>query len=135
MYSISYSSRQPDQANKGGAKKDYYSSVDALLSELMGFSTLKPVERTNQTNYTIKEDSEEALTLEFTVPGIDPKEIKVSFKGKELTVDTPKGSFRWSSPNRQLSPNGATAVAKHGILTVRLPKQSETNYEISVSAE
>jgi HSP20 family molecular chaperone IbpA len=140
MYQFSYSTLQSERANSERLNKrtqdGYFSAVDAALAELLGCSTLKVKQPTESTfRPTLKEDSEEAIVLEFTVPGIDPKDIRVGFKGKELTVETSSEKYKWSSPFRNISPEGSTAIAKHGILTVRLLKQAEANYEISVSAE
>jgi HSP20 family molecular chaperone IbpA len=83
---------------------------------------------------SVKENTDEALTLEFLVPGIDPKDIKVTFEGKQLSVETPNSRFK-KEFDQKFSPEGSTAVAKHGVLTVRLLKCKESSYEISVTAE
>jgi HSP20 family molecular chaperone IbpA len=89
--------------------------------------------RNNSLNYRVLSE-EDASVVEVEVPGVNPKEVKIQLEGRQLTIDTPRGSAFFSLGTR-IDSSHATAKLKHGLLTIRIPKREATLVEIQVESD
>jgi HSP20 family molecular chaperone IbpA len=86
--------------------------------------------RISSLNYRVSSE-EDSSVVEVEVPGVEPAEVKVKLEGRQLSVDTPKGSVFFSLGTR-IDASNATANLKHGLLTIRIPKREATTVEVKV---
>jgi HSP20 family molecular chaperone IbpA len=84
-------------------------------------------------NYRVLSE-DDASVVEVEVPGVEPNEVKVKLEGRQLSIDTPRGSAFFSLGTR-IDSTHSTAKLKHGLLTIRIPKREATLVEIQVESD
>jgi HSP20 family molecular chaperone IbpA len=89
--------------------------------------------RISSLNYRVLSE-EDSSVVEVEVPGVEPADVKVKLEGRQLSVDTPKGSVFFSLGTR-IDASNATANLKHGLLTIKIPKREATTVEVKVLTE
>jgi HSP20 family molecular chaperone IbpA len=109
-----------------------------LLSELDHFFNLPSYHRpgpkfVTNLNYRVRSEGNASI-VEVEVPGVEPSDVKVKLEGRQLSVDSPKGSIFFSLGTR-IDASHATAKLKHGLLTITIPKREASVVEIEVLSD
>lgn len=84
-------------------------------------------------SYEIKPE-EDAVLAEVEVPGVDPKDVKVTVEGRALLVETPRGNAYFTIGAR-IDMDNIEASVRNGLLTLRVPKREAKKVEVVVRSE
>ena len=113
--------------------------VDALFG---AFGLASPVAAPAVTPFAVSRDAD-GVTVRAELPGVDPAAIAISAEGRTLTIRAERapeerqngtyqvrerayGAFsRTLRLSDDLDADGISAEARHGVLTVRIPKRAE----------
>lgn len=107
-------------------------NINSLFEDLFNLESQYVNPRT-QLNKRVNVDGNSAV-IEVEVPGVTPDSIKVKVEGRSVSVETPKGNC-FVTLGQRLDTDGATAILKYGLLTIRIPKRDAKIVEVFVSEE
>jgi len=109
-------------------------SIDKLWDTYFDATQIGPdLRRARGLSYEIRPE-DDAVLAEVEVPGVDPKDVKVTVEGRALLVETPRGNAYFTIGAR-IDMDHIEASIRNGLLSLRVPKREAKKVEVVVRNE
>ena len=109
-------------------------SIDKLWDTYFDATQSWPdLRRARGLSYEIRPE-DDAVLAEVEVPGVDPKDVKVTVEGRALLVETPRGNAYFTIGAR-IDMDHIEASIRNGLLSLRVPKREAKKVEVVVRNE